>query len=86
MRQVECLRVGITEVTVTKGPGFGGPDWIAKLKPVVLKASKRVRVDRLYEGSQYLEEPKVLQLAMTKKDDPPSFLVQALRDLIPVED
>ena len=31
--RAECARLGITEVTVAKGPGFGGPAYIARLTP-----------------------------------------------------
>ena len=48
--RVECVRTGVREITVTKGPGFGGPDHVARLSPVVLPDSRQVRMDRLYSG------------------------------------
>ena len=81
--RVECIRVGIAELTVVKGPGFGGPSWVAKMSPIKLKASKAVRVDRLYKGSIYKEEVKALHLALKKVAEAPTFLTQALQDLIP---
>ncbi len=83
--RAECVRLGIEEVSVAKGPGFGGPAWVAKLSPVTLKASKAVRVDRLYKGSVYKEELKSLHLAMKRADEAPTFLVHALEDLFPPE-
>jgi transcription-repair coupling factor (superfamily II helicase) len=79
-----CLAVGITEVSVTKGTGFGGPSWMVKIGPVQLPASKVVRLERLYKGSTYRPEPKMLQLALPKKADVAGQLLAALVDLLPV--
>ncbi|HUP74498.1 MAG TPA: transcription-repair coupling factor [Acidimicrobiales bacterium] len=79
-----CLAVGISEVSVTKGTGFGGPSWIVKIGPVQLPASKVVRLERLYKGSTYRPEPKMLQLALPKKADVAGQLLAALVDLLPV--
>ncbi len=50
--RARCSEVGITEVVVIKGPGFGGPELVAKLGPIAeLKVSQEVRIDRLYKGS-----------------------------------
>ncbi|MGI9621626.1 MAG: transcription-repair coupling factor, partial [Acidimicrobiales bacterium] len=84
--RVECLRVGVSELAVLKGPGFGGPKWLAKMSPVKMRMSKAVRLDRLYQGSVYKEEQRQLQLALKSVDDAPTFLVQALQDLFPVDD
>ena len=46
--RVECVRSGVREIIVTKGPGFGGPDYVARLSPVELPDSKQVRLHRLY--------------------------------------
>ena len=81
-----CLGVGITDVSVTKGPGFGGPAWTVKIGPVVLPASKVVRLERLYKGSSYRPEPKQLQLALSKKPDVAGQLLAALVDLLPAEE
>ena len=83
--RVECLRIGITELAVSKGPGFGGPNWVAKMSPVTMRMSKAVRLDRLYKGSLYKEEQRQLHLALKTKKDAPEFLVQALGDLFPAE-
>ncbi len=83
--RVECLRIGITDLSVVKGPGFGGPNWIAKMSPVRMRMSKAVRLDRLYKGSVYKEEIGQLQLAMKAKDDAPAYLIEALEDLFPAE-
>ena len=80
------LSAGIREISVTKGPGFGGPAWNARIGPVQLPASKVVRLERLYKGSTYRAEPKLLQLALAKKPDVAGQLLAALRDLLPVEE
>ena len=84
--RVECLRIGITELAMAKGPGFGGPNYVAKMSPVRMRMSKAVRLDRLYKGSLYKEEQKQLHLALKSKADAPQYLVQTLIDLFPVED
>ena len=81
-----CLAVGITEISVTKGTGFGGPAWTVKIGPVVLPASKVVRLERLYKGSSYRPEPKQLQLALPKKPDVAGQLLAALVDLLPADE
>ena len=78
-----CLAVGIREISVTKGTGFGGPVWTVKISPVALPASKVVRLERLYKGSSYRPEPKQLQLALSKKTDVAGQLLAALVDLLP---
>ncbi|HEV8297209.1 MAG TPA: TRCF domain-containing protein, partial [Acidimicrobiales bacterium] len=80
-----CVRAGITDVAVSKGPGFGGPAFVAKLSPVRLPASKVVRLQRLYKGSVLRAEAGVLQLPLVKKGDIVSQLVSALDDLLPPE-
>lgn len=50
--RARCTEVGITEVVVIKGPGFGGPELVAKMGPISeLKVSQEVRIERLYKGS-----------------------------------
>ncbi|KAA0233969.1 MAG: Transcription-repair-coupling factor [Acidimicrobiales bacterium] len=51
-----CIRTGVSEVTVTRGTGMGGPDWVARLAPLQLKASKQVRLARLHKGALYKED------------------------------
>jgi len=78
-----CISAGISEISVTKGTGFGGPQWMVKIGPVQLPASKVVRLERLYKGSTYRAEPKMLLLALTKKPDVAGQLLAALIDLLP---
>jgi transcription-repair coupling factor (superfamily II helicase) len=76
--RVAALRAGITEISVAKGPGFGGPAYVAKLSPARLPASKTVRLNRLYKGSTYRAEAGVLQLAIAKKGTTNTHVVDAL--------
>ena len=83
--RAECVRTGVTDVTVVKGPGFGGPKFVARISPLALPTSATIRLDRLYKGSVYKSEPGQLQLhlgsAATIVDD----IVAALVDLVPPE-
>jgi transcription-repair coupling factor (superfamily II helicase) len=88
--RVECLRTGITEITVTTGTGFGGPDHIARISRVRLPASRQVRLDRLYsrKGSGnsvvYNEQTGVMQLPLRKKDGTVvDQLVDVIADVVP---
>lgn len=88
--RVECVRAGVREVTVTKGPGFGGPDWVARVSPVELPESRQVRLDRLYSGkgsgnaAVYKEAVGELQLPLRKKGGPVvEQLVDIFADLLP---
>ena len=78
-----CLRVGITELTVGKGPGFGGPDFVVRMSPIELPTSKQIRLDRIYKHSVYKPaDGGFLQLGM-KKGDIAQNIVTALDDLVP---
>ncbi len=46
--RAHCNRVGVTELVVIGGPGFGGPEYVAKLGPVRLKVSEEARFARLF--------------------------------------
>ena len=83
--RAHCRRIGVTELSVAKGPGFGGPAWNVKLAPVVLPASKTVRLQRLYKGFQYRTEARVLQFPIVKKPDLLGQLASAIIDLFPPE-
>ncbi|MEZ5243628.1 MAG: transcription-repair coupling factor [Acidimicrobiales bacterium] len=88
--RVECVRSGVREITVTKGPGFGGPDHVARVSPVVLPESRQVRLQRLYSGKGsgnqaiYKEGIGEIQLPLQKKNGPVvDQLVEILADLLP---
>ncbi len=96
--RVECLRLGVTEVSVTvprRGMGGsvsgsrtgGGESGKAKLSPLTLPASAEVRLRRLAPGATY--QPDLHRL-LAPLDPPPegsgfaSVLVRLLRELVPV--
>ena len=79
----ECLRTGVRDVAVVKGPGFGGPKWVARLSPVRLRPSRRVRLERLYPQAAYQEAAGLLKLPVESSADAVETLIATLRDLVP---
>ena len=80
-----CMARGITELTVAKGHGLGGPDLIARCAPVVLPLSRQARLARLYKGSRYKEEQRQLLLPLKTGDgvDLAVSIGEMLNDLVP---
>ncbi|MGI9607378.1 MAG: transcription-repair coupling factor [Acidimicrobiales bacterium] len=86
MVRAHCIRIGITELTTAKGPGFGGPDHLVRMSPIALPTSKQIRLDRIYKHSVYKEaDGGFLQLGM-KKGNIAEQIVLALDDLAPVDE
>lgn len=81
--RAECVRTGVSEVTVTKGTGLGGPDWVARLAPLKLKASKQVRLSRLYKGALYKEDLAQVQLPVSGGRATAAEVLALLTDLAP---
>jgi transcription-repair coupling factor (superfamily II helicase) len=81
--RVEADRLGIKEINVARGPGFGGPDYIARLSPVRLKVSEAIRLQRLVKDSVYKEGQGQLQLPVRKRDELATGLVTLLRQIVP---
>ncbi|RMH84199.1 MAG: transcription-repair coupling factor [Actinomyces sp.] len=88
--RAECVRTGAREVRLDKGPGFGGPDQIARISPVTLPRSRQVRLERLWSGrgrgsgARYDEARRELRLPLRKADGPwVDQIVAALADLVP---
>ena len=81
--RAECVRVGVTEATVTAGPTFGGPAFTARLAPVELKTSKVVRLERLFPSSRYEAETGELRVPLASDVEPAEALVELLRQLVP---
>ncbi len=79
----ECLRTGVRDVAVVKGPGFGGPKWVARLNPVRLLPSRRVRLERLYPKATYHEAAGLLTLPVGSGAAAVESLISTLRDLVP---
>jgi transcription-repair coupling factor (superfamily II helicase) len=81
--RAECARLGIREVNVSKGPGFGGPAHIVRLGPLTLKVSQEVRLQRLVKDAIYKGETRQLQLPVKRPTELVSGLVTFLRELVP---
>jgi len=81
--RAECVRTGVREVTVTKGPGFGGPKFLARISPLALPTSKMIRLQRLYKDTLYKEESGQLQLPVPAAADSVAAVIAALRELVP---
>ena len=79
----ECLRTGVRDVAVVKGPGFGGPKWVARLSPVTLRPSRRVRLERLYPQATFHEAAGLLVLPMESAAVAVETVIATLRDLVP---
>ena len=88
--RAECVRTGVHEVAVSTGSGgaggFGGPRWQARIAPLVLPASKQVRLARLYKGAVYKEALGELHLPVRSAPESAAFLVEVLQALVPVPD
>ena len=79
----ECLRTGVRDVAVVKGPGFGGPKWVARLSPVRLRPSRRVRLERLYPQATYHEAAGLLVLPIESAAVAVETVIATLSDLVP---
>ena len=86
--RAHCARVGVNELVVIKGPGFGGPELVAKLGPVQLKASQEVRFTRLFANgvwkpNEHGDEGGQLQVGLMKKNAVVSDLVTFFETMFP---
>ena len=82
--RAECARLGIREVTVVSGSsGLGGSAYTARLGPLELKTSQRVRLTRMAPKAVYKEEIGQLVLPLPKTTDPAEHLTVLLGELAP---
>ena len=81
--RAECVRTGVREINVSKGPGFGGPAYIVRLSPIELKVSQEVRLSRLVKDAVYKTEARQLQLPVRKAGELIDGLILFLQQLIP---
>jgi transcription-repair coupling factor (superfamily II helicase) len=86
--RAECARLGIREVAVVKasGGGLGGGGFTARLSPLALKASQRVRLGRLASKAIYKEDIAQLVLPLPRASDPSADLADLLAALVPAAD
>jgi transcription-repair coupling factor (superfamily II helicase) len=82
--RAECARIGIREVAVVKAAaGLSGGRLTARLLPVELKASQRVRLNRLWPKAVYKEEIGQLVIPMPVSNDLAGDLAGLLASLVP---
>jgi len=79
--RVLALEAEIEEIVAVKGPGFGGPNAVARIRPVKLAASKELRLSRLYPKSKYDPDIGLLQLAVSSRSEAVPETIAALTDL-----
>jgi transcription-repair coupling factor (superfamily II helicase) len=85
--RAECARTGVTEVTVAKG--------VARLRPVTLRTSQQIRLQRLFPKAVYKEDIGQLVVPFAGPSprrsgeggaDPVTAVLLLLAELIPVGD
>jgi transcription-repair coupling factor (superfamily II helicase) len=81
--RAECVRAGITSITVIKSPSLSGGGLVAHIAPIVLPQSKQMRLARLYKGAVYREDDHELRLPVQGGTAMAEDLVTALRELVP---
>ena len=79
--RVLAIEAGIEEVVGSKGPGFGGPNAVVRMRPVKLAASKELRLSRLYPKSVYKPEVGLLELAVPSLPESADAALAAMYDL-----
>ena len=87
--RAECSRVGVREVIVVKGApggGFGGPSHTAKLSPLKLRASQKVRLSRLIKGGYYKEDIEQVQVPIKSGPQAARTVIDFLQLMEPVDD
>ncbi|HUE60174.1 MAG TPA: transcription-repair coupling factor, partial [Acidimicrobiales bacterium] len=80
--RAECARLGIHEVAVvTGGAGLSASGFTARLAPLELKASQKVRLNRIAPKAVYKEDSGQLVIPLPKGADPASDLAALLGQL-----
>ena len=80
-----CAQRSITEVSVGRSTGFGGPPLVARISPITLAASKQVRLARLFKGAVYKADAAQLQIPVRGGADMADRIRDALEQLAPLE-
>jgi transcription-repair coupling factor (superfamily II helicase) len=76
--RAECARTGVREVTVAKD--------VARISPLELKASQRIRLQRLHPKAVYKEDLGQLVVPLPRGADPAAFLLDFFAAMVPAED
>ncbi len=83
--RAECARLGAREVAVvTGGIGSRAGSLVARVSPLALKASERVRLGRVWPGAVYKEDASQIVGPLKAGADPAAALVGVLQALVPV--
>jgi transcription-repair coupling factor (superfamily II helicase) len=86
--RAECVRTGVREVTVVTarpgGPGRMG-ELTARISPIALKASARVRLGRKWPRALFKEEAGQLVFPLPARSNSAEVLAEVLADLLPPE-
>jgi transcription-repair coupling factor (superfamily II helicase) len=81
--RAECARVGVREVAVVKGgSGLSGGTFTARMLPVALKASQRVRLGRMWPKAVYKEDTGQLVVPLPRGAEPAADLAAMLASLV----
>ena len=88
--RAECVRTGVTEVTASVArPGGGGPgrtgEAVARLAPIRLRASARVRLVRLHPRAIVKQEVDQIIVPLVAGPDLADRLAVLLSELVPAE-
>jgi transcription-repair coupling factor (superfamily II helicase) len=88
--RAECVRTGVTEVTASVArPGGGGPgrtgEAVARLAPIRLRASARVRLGRLHPRAIVKQEVDQIIVPLAAGPDLADRLAVLLSELVPAE-
>ncbi len=83
-----CVTLGVTEVLLVSGPGFGGPEFIAKVGPLSLKASEEVRFRRLFGSGvwkprEYEDRGGQMQFGLMKKKAVGADIITFFENMFP---
>jgi transcription-repair coupling factor (superfamily II helicase) len=82
--RAECARLGIHEVAVvTGGAGLSAAGFTARLSPLQLKASQKVRLSRIAPKAVHKEDSGQLVIPLPRGADPASDLAALLAQLAP---
>ncbi len=78
--RAQCHRLGIVEMQITGSRAQGGQ---ARLSPLELKLSETMRLRRIAKGAIVKEDQRQLVVPIPRGQDPATFLVAFLDELIP---
>ena len=81
--RAECVRTGVTSVTVLKNSTMAGPGLVAHVSPIRLPQSKQMRLARLYKGAVYRDQEQELRLPVRGGAGIAEDLIAALGELVP---